>query len=225
MGACGAIAESLKADGYDFFRSGPKLKRTIGDLTFEILFQSDRNNIAGRRAAVWIHAGVSSAKFAKWRAAHPSSWIRLTGGTGGVIAGGQIGNLIDDLTWMEWDFADGLKRSTEVDSAIMSIRQVILPFFALFEDEANAVRVLSRRDTFNVSWLVEYALMAFGLESAEAACRSFLAANPQVRASFESAFSRFSEYGVPNYRSGSGSDLAALAVETGMDLRVEVTSR
>lgn len=218
LGACAVISESLKEDGYSFFRSGPKLKRTSGDLTFEIFFQSDMNNIAGRRAAVWIHAGVSSAKLAKWRAAHPSPWIRRTGNGSGRITGAQIGNLSDDPTWMEWDFADAPKRQEEIESAIATIREVIFPFFALFEDADNAVQILARHQMLQVTSLLEYALSTLGLERAEAAGRSYLAANPQIRSSFEAAYAQFSEHGLPEYRSTFSSDLAALALATDMDL-------
>lgn len=80
------------------------------------MFQSDRNNIAGRRAAVWIHARVQNM------------------GNSGFIAGGQIGNLLVEPTWMEWDFADESAREREIDHAAAAIRRIILPFFATFEN-------------------------------------------------------------------------------------------
>jgi hypothetical protein len=116
--ACEMIADQLKHDGFSFVRSGPKLKRVRGDHVFSILFQSDRNNIAGRRAAVWIHAGVQN----KGRAA--------------FIDGGQIGNLVPQKTWMEWDFADKRARESEINDAVAAIKRIILPFFAQFENRA-----------------------------------------------------------------------------------------
>ena len=112
---CEAIADRLKGDGFSFVKSGRTLKRVRGDLVFLIWFQSDRNNIAGRRAAVWIHAGVKKRG-------------------GRFIDGGQIGNLLPQKTWMEWDFADETAREGEIDDAVAAIKRIILPFFARFDD-------------------------------------------------------------------------------------------
>jgi hypothetical protein len=116
--SCEAIADKLKEDGFSFVKSGPKLKRVQADRVFTIWFQSDRNNIAGRRAAVWIHAGIQEAR------------------SGTRIAGGQIGNLVAEPTWMEWDFADEVSRQNEISDAVAAIRRIILPFFATFENQA-----------------------------------------------------------------------------------------
>ncbi len=59
--ACETMADQLKDDGFSFVKSGPKLKRVHGDHVFSVMFQSDRNNIAGRRAAIWIYAGVQNS--------------------------------------------------------------------------------------------------------------------------------------------------------------------
>ena len=115
MRACQMIADKLASDGFAFVKSGMKLKRVQGDRVQAILFQSDRNNIPGRRAAVWIHAGVQNAGSPKF------------------IDGGQIGNLLAEPTWMEWDFADESARDDEIDDAVAAIRRIILPFFAEFE--------------------------------------------------------------------------------------------
>ncbi len=114
--ACEEIGRHLNPDGFSFVKSGPKLKRVHGDRVFSILFQSDRNNIAGRRAAVWIHAGVQNA------------------GRPEFLGGGQIGNLLPEPTWMEWDFADERTREAEVSDAVDAIRRIVLPFFDRFED-------------------------------------------------------------------------------------------
>jgi hypothetical protein len=114
--ACEEIGGYLKDDGFSWVKSGPKLKRVHGDHVFSILFQSDRNNIAGRRAAVWIHAGVQK------------------NGRTEFIDGGQIGNLLPQETWMEWNFADENAREREINDAVAAIKRIILPFFAQFDD-------------------------------------------------------------------------------------------
>jgi len=113
--ACETIGRQLKEEGFSFVKSVPKLKRVQSGRTFSIFFQSDRNNIAGKRAAVWMHAGVQNS------------------GSETFIAGGQIGNLLAEPTWMEWDFADEKTREREIQDAVAAIRRIILPFFAKYE--------------------------------------------------------------------------------------------
>lgn len=117
--SCQAIADKLREDGFSFVKSGPRLKRVRGGRVFTIAFQSDRNNIAGRRAAIWMHAIVDEA------------------GSGTRIAGSQIGDLLADRNWMEWDFANEASRENEVSDAVAAIRRIILPFFATFENQAT----------------------------------------------------------------------------------------
>ena len=211
------IAESLRPEGFTFLRSGPKLKRVQGDLTFQIPFQSDRNNFAGSRAGVWIHAGVHSQALAKWRRSHPLPW-HGTGPGLNSVTGGQIGNLLDEPTWMDWDFADVSRRKREIEVAISAIRRIILPFFALFDDPANAVNTLVHRPLLWRPSLLEYASVAIGREAAEVAGRSILRRNPKIRRPFEEGLARVRYHGLPRYRSGLGIDLAAVAVALDLDL-------
>lgn len=46
------VAKAIAEEGYIFLPSGPKFARKCGDLTFQFAIQSDRNNVAGQRAAV-----------------------------------------------------------------------------------------------------------------------------------------------------------------------------
>ena len=64
LDACAMIRDQLQDGGFSFRKTGPVLKRVTGDLTCTISFQSDANNIAGRRAAVWIHGAIASRKLA-----------------------------------------------------------------------------------------------------------------------------------------------------------------
>lgn len=215
--ACEAIAADLKADGFSFAKSGPKLKRVQGDLTFTVAFQSDRNNIAGGRAAVWIHAGVTSEKLAKARRCHPMPWGGDDGPGAGAVTGGQIGNLLAESLWMEWDFANEDTRQREIDDAIGAIRRIILPFFALFDDPPSAVELLINRPALCPSSLIQYAKVAVGHEVAEAAGNTFLNCNPPIRERFEEALAKFKRNGLPAYHTDIGSDLAAIAIANDLD--------
>ena len=215
-----SMAARLEVDGFSFHKRAPKLKRVAGDLTFEISFQSCRHNIAGRRAAVFIHAGVESRALLKWRTHHPHPWVRSGGIVSGAVAGGQIGNLIDPYSWMEWDFADATQRPTEVENAVSAIRRIILPFFDLFDDPRHAVEMLMPRLEYCQANLVEYAWAVVGPKYAEAAARSFLVQNPAINERFTAAHAEFSDKGVPdfqhkvvsNLRDELARDLAALVI-------------
>ena len=216
--ACAVIADHMKGDGFTYLKSGPRLKRVQGDITHEIYFQSDRNNIAGRRAAVWIHAAVSSRKLARWRSTHPSTWVRLESPQAGRIVGAQIGNLTTPHGWMEWDFAYEAKRQGLINDAVEAIRRIILPFFALFEDPGRSIEALIHYDLpWQVS-LLEYALSSLGKEAAEKFGRTFLHQNAQLLEHFETAYAEFAESQPPRARGQLDRDLAALAVETHLDL-------
>lgn len=216
--ACELIAEQLALDGFAYLKSAPRLKRTEGDLTFSIHFQSDRNNCAGRRAAVWIHAGVCSAELARWRRAHPMPWGGSEGPDAGSVTGGQIGNLTADPTWLEWDFANPSCRAEEIDDAVRTIKRVALPFFALFDDPSHAVEQLVHYRALRETSLLEYALVAVGRDAAEAAGREYLRRNPVIRTRFDAAIKEFAAQGLPRFSGDTGRDLAALALHADLDI-------
>ena len=227
LAACAAIGDRLKTDGFEFHKSGPKLKRTAGDLTFEITFRSDRHNVAGRRAAVWIYANIISAKYANWARKHPHPWIRdlalRQGRYSGMIFGSQIGNLAAQQRLMEWDFADASCRMEEIEDAAAAIRETILPYISLFGAPAKAVDILLHdQGKLFARELLSYALIEFGQTQAEEMGRSLLKAIPWIRSKYEPAYRRFRQKGLPKtwISSGLGRELAALAIVTGLDLNV-----
>lgn len=162
LASCEAVAFNLQPEGFTFAKSGPRFRRVLGDLTYSIPIQSDRNNIAGRRAAVWVHAGIYSAELAKARRARPMPWGGDDGPDAGLVTGGQIGNLLLQPTWMEWDFANEETRPDEIAALIGSIRQIVLPFFALFGDPQAAVELLIHRPALSPASLIQYALVVAG---------------------------------------------------------------
>ena len=216
--ACELIAEQLAPDGFAYLKSGPKLKRSEGDLTFGIYFQSDRNNCAGRRAAVWIHAGVCSAELARWRRAHPMPWGGSEGPDAESVTGGQIGNLTADPTWLEWDFANPSCRAEEIDDAVKTIKRIAFPFFRLFDDPAHGVEQLVHYRALRETSLLEYALVAVGRDAAEAAGGEYLRRNPVIRTRFEAAIEEFTVQGLPRFSGDTGRDLAALALHADLDI-------
>ncbi len=210
LAAIAQIAAQLETDGFVFYKSGPRLKRVRGDLTHEIMFQSDRNNIAGQRAAVWIHGVVTSRKLADWRRKNAHPWLRREGAQAGWIIGGQIGNLGPAPSWMEWDFADPVTRPVEIDDAVTAIRRIMLPFFELFDDPAAAVDILIHHQVCPQKSLLEYAIAVLGKQAAETALLSMLAAQPAFRARFDAGRAKFVRAGLPRFSGDTANDLAGL---------------
>jgi hypothetical protein len=187
----------------------------VDDLTFKISFQSDRNNFAGGRAAIWIHGSVESRALGRWRKRHEHPWI---GGRNyfPAVATGQIGNLREPKSWMEWNFADPTTREAMADDAVMAIREIIFPVFANFDDLPVALEMLSEGG-FQALWAAEFAFARAGREAAEKLIRSFFAHHPDLREAFKTTLKRYRSSPLPEYRSDIASDLAVFVVAAGLD--------
>lgn len=208
-------AASIAEDGYIFSPSGPKFVRKNGDLTFQISAQSDRNNTAGQRAAVWVHASVYSRVFTAWSRKHSSSWIRPNAPFPLPFYSNQLGYLCEPAGWTEWDFVDRLQRRATADDLICSIRCGAYPLFAAFEGETQAISRLVDQDLLPPDRILGY-LLSVGQEAlAREALQRYLDRRPRLAAEFAALRQKFTDTGLPNYRKGTAHDLAAFAVATG----------
>jgi hypothetical protein len=220
FGVFAQVASDLAREGFASLAKGRRLVRRAGDLTYEVSFQSDRNNIAGKRVAVWAHALVASRSLAQWRKQHGSAWGKLSIYSGG-FAGGQIGNLRQPHSWMEWDFADPADRAATVADLLGAIRQIILPFFEQYRDASSALDAIVQDDGVSL-WLspaIEFAHLHFGREGAERVGRAFLAKHPSIREPFLELADTYRRDGIPDARRGGwASELAAMAVFLQLDL-------
>jgi hypothetical protein len=208
------IAHELASDGFSFLPSGPRFSRKDGDLRFEIRVQSDRNNIAGHRAAVWIHAFVRSPGFQRWRVERG-----LALGSESYIAGGQVGNLREPQGWLEWDFADPNRRQVVANDAVTTIRERALPLFAKFQDLDAFVESLEHHVPSFVHQGVEVVLWKRGRESAAKVGSVWLRENPQKVEAYRAALEKFRNEGLPHHRSAS--DLAFMSVKENLNFLVE----
>jgi hypothetical protein len=218
LDAIAIIEGELVADGYRLLKSGPTFKKDSGDLTCQIHFQSDRNNIAGRRAVVWIHAGVSSQRLKKWREAQTHPCLHRKGQFAGQVAGAQIGNLTPRVDWRDWDFVRKADRAAVALDAADAIRETIFPFFAAFEKTETVLPLVDHPMPWQASML-EYLLVTAGAEVAGSAGARYLAAHPLIKRQFDKRLIAFLRDGVPAYRGGDiGGDLAGFSVATGVRL-------
>jgi len=215
-----AVAASFSTDGYVSRANGRRLVSRNGDLSYEMHFQLDRNNISGKRVAVWPSAMVGSLKLRQWRAQHGTAWGSLPSYSS-YFAGGHIGNLRQPPGWMEWDFADPTRRDITADDLIEAIREILVPFFASFRDPRSVLDAFDRAEMLSPVWAIEFAQAHFGRDGAEHVGRLVLDKQPQLLDRFLATVEVYRVEGLPRARnSDSACDLAAMAVFLGLNLSV-----
>lgn len=214
LAGCQQIADAFAADGFVYARSSQKLTRKTSDFSFRILFQSSHHNIAGELVALWIHAHVDSKRIGAWNNARP----RPSKSDG--VGGGQIGNLLPAASWMEWNLADGANRAAVLSDAVATIRRVVLPFFALFDDVPALCERLVNEDVPGMDVLgppIEFLLYFADRPRAEACMHRFLSARPEILEQYHRHLATFRSTGLPEViRTGYAIQLAAATVEHGL---------
>lgn len=215
LDAIAIIQDEIAADGYRFLKSGPTFKKDNGDLTCQIHFQSNRYNVAGQRAVVWIHAGVFSRRLKKWREEQTHPWLHRKDQFAGQVAGAQIGNLTPRLDWRDWDFARKANRAAVALKAADAIRETIFPFFAAFEKTETVLPLVDHPLPWQAS-ILEYLLVTAGAEVAGIAGANYLAAHPLIKKRFDKRLVQILRDGVPTYRGDICDDMAAFSVATGV---------
>jgi hypothetical protein len=212
------VGEAIGTQGFSFLPSGPKFSRKHGDFTFEIRIQSDRNNVAGQRAAIWVHVGVYSKSLTAWRKIHPSDWMRPKSSFPIPVFVNQLGYLCDPSGWVDWDFADSAKRRSIADDLIVSIRKGAFPLFAIFEGVPERIAAISDQDWPPPEGILSYLLSVGRVSLANETLQAYLDKRPEFRRDFEQFYRQFSEQGLPRYRAAIPHDLAAFALATGLTL-------
>ncbi len=195
VAGCQSIATALAADGYTYARSGFTLRRKSREFTFQIRFQSSQNNTPGELVLLWIFARVLSPTLKKWRTAHAC----LRRGSDHV-AGGQIGNLVPNHSWMEWNLAIASERNEQIEDAVATIKRVGYPYFAMFDDTERLVDLLVRESppSFDPASALDF-LMCFASRSkALQAARRMLRELPGAKEKYSVELARFRRDGLPH---------------------------
>jgi hypothetical protein len=208
LAGCQAIAEGLRADGFTYLKSSQKLRRKSRDFSFEVSFQSSHNNTAGELVILWIHAHVFSITLKTWRAEHA---CLLKGSD--FVAGGQIGNLLAQPGWLEWNLADPAGRSDQIGAAIDTIRRIAWPFFALFDDLPGLTRQLVDQGvpSFNTINALDFLMCFASPADARQASANMLARLPQAQAGYALALSSYRTQGLPAITPSAHADVLAMA--------------
>jgi hypothetical protein len=204
--ACASIGAYLdESFGFKYSKSGPHARRPSGDFTFQISFQSDRNNISGERVGLWIHGNVWSSAIKKWRESqpflHPSNYV----------AGGQLGNLQTNHCWLDWDLADATKRDEVIRDAIRAIEELAFPYFAKFENLPALFKLLVDEDfpAMTIDRVVEFLMCYADQSTARLAAVRFLKRRPDLVRGYQRDFERYAERGLDSeHPSGYAKQLA-----------------
>jgi hypothetical protein len=185
LAACASIGAYLgESYGFKYLKSGPHARRRSGDFTFQISFQSDRNNIADERIGLWIHGNVLHGE--------------------DYIAGGQIGNLQKDHCWLDWELADASKRDDVIRDSIRAIEELALPYFAKFEDLPSLFTLLVNEDfpATNIDSLIGFLVRFADPSTARMAAVNFLRRRPEIQEAYRRELQRYAECDLDSRRPG-----------------------
>jgi hypothetical protein len=208
LAACASIGSHLEESfGFIFSKTGPHARRRSGDFTFQIRFQSDRDNIAGERVGLWVHGNVSSSKIKKWRESQPLLHAS------DHVAGGQLGNLQSNHCWLDWDLADATKRDEVVRDAICAIEDLALPYFARFEDLPSLFKLLVNEDlpAMDIEDVIQFLICFADPSTARSATANFLKRRPDLISEYRRDFERYVERGLGSRHPSGYADQLAFA--------------
>ena len=205
LSACASIAESFEPLGYKYAKSGPHFRKRSKDFTFQISFQSSRNNVPGEHVCLWIHANVFSRRLKQWREQQPNVH------TSDFVAGGQIGNLQTDSAWLEWELADPDNRQSQIDDAISTIKKLAVPYFALFDDLPSLMSRLTTDDlpSMTIGGVLEFLMCFSDQQTAKTAAANFLIRRHDLIQSYGREYKNYAERGLnPIHPTGYAKQLA-----------------
>lgn len=217
--SCAEIASHFSSLGFRYAKSGPHFSKRSGDFTFKVSFQSSYHNIPGRHVALRVAANVASRSLKAWRAQHPHPFRN-----GDFVAGGLLGNLLDDHPYIEWDLGGRRKRTRVVADIVEGIQTIALPYFERFSDPVALASWL-RSHELPAIWVgdsVEFVGFYSDLDSASEVAGGFLRRRPELVPEFNAARRQFSERGFPAHLPTKHAEqLAWVVVAYGLNPQVE----
>jgi len=204
--ACAEIATHFADLGFQYLKSGPCARKKLGGFTYQIGFQSSHNNSIGVTVKLWVAGTVFSKKLKSWRSSYPE--LQSTD----VVAGGQIGNLVTDSSWYDWNLADPQTRSSTIASVVKAIESIAIPYFEQFDDLDSMVSRLQESDipSMPIYCVIEYLMCFADRAAARIAATQYLIRNPRFVRSYQRSFARYAEHGL-EYSRPSG-EIARLAL-------------
>lgn len=210
LAACSNIADVI---GYRFSKSGPLATKQVGSTRFRLLFQSDRNNVAGLHVRMLVHGMVENAQFKRWQA--ETTWpLQATG----VILSGQIGNFQTPPDWMSWEISDPSTRETRIGDLVDQVRRLAFPLFERCLDLDALARDLAHGPITGVyeTYAVGLCAWRLGPKAAEACLDTSLDSYGDLRQAFREERDRLISGGAPSPFRSPPSDFAQIAMAYGI---------
>ena len=206
--ACAGIAEALSPHGFRYAKSGPHSSGKDGEFTYGICFQSSHRNLADTHVALWIHAKVLSRRLRRWPASQPTSLY-----SGDFVAGGQIGNLMKEHKWMNWNVSDPVDRQSVVDDAAATVRNIALPYFRQFDDIPALSTVLQQEEvpSMEIGRAIDFLMCYVGRAAASKAMHRFLATRPDLRPQYFDKLKELQRKGLNAVKGGGFAHQLAIA--------------
>jgi hypothetical protein len=203
--ACAEIGSHFTDQGYRFAKSDPHVSRKSDPFRFEIAFQSSFRNVRGAVVKLWVSGSVYSKQLEKWRCAQP----RITNTD--YVAGGQIGNLVNETIASDWNLADPHSRHDTISNIIAAIESVVLPYFSQFDDVSTLSDAMLNRDipSMTIDRVIEFLMCFADAETARVAAVNFLQRRPNLVRSYARDYQRYAERGLDwSHASGYARQLA-----------------
>ncbi len=204
LSVCESIAASFANSGFRFAKSGPHCRKRVNDFVCQIAFSSSHHNVAGEHIALSIYGTVFSTKLKTWRQKYP--FLNATD----FVAGGQIGNLKTDASWITWELAEPERRDEVIRDAVAKMQELALPYFARFEDVASLIEFVVNNDlpAMPINCVIDLLLSLGKRQQARLAAERFLARHTHLRADYERELQSFSTAGIHRQPSGYAQQLA-----------------
>jgi hypothetical protein len=186
VNSCGAVADAFAAEGFRWSKSALEFSRKVGPFKQVVSFQSDSANASGHYVAVAMHARVKSTDLKKWRE------LNYGVGNGDNVWGTQVGYLAPEHEYLKWQLVDSATRKAEIDSMIDTVRNLVLPAFAVCSSRGTlAAGMLERREITCVpDWATEIAIWVQNRDAAQSLVKLFFEKRPDLLGVFHAEYER-----------------------------------
>jgi hypothetical protein len=127
----------------------------------------------------------------------------------------KSGNLAERHAWLEWNLADPVNRQREIDSAIHTIRELAIPYFAVFDNPANVCSKLMRGELVGMDLMNMFDFVACfsSIAAAREVAVAYLSRRADLIDGYRERLKQFQQTGLPDHvPSGYVDVLAALSV-------------
>ncbi|MBI2922201.1 MAG: hypothetical protein HYY18_14205 [Planctomycetes bacterium] len=214
--ACRRISAAFESRGFSFTKT-KGMKRTVGEWTHWIPFQSSHQNISGSHVALTTFAHAFWKPLKTWRRAQP---VHLGLSDDDRLGGGHVGNLREDHCWMQWDVGDQSRRAGVISDVVKTLEDIAMPWLSQFDEPVRLLELIEHHKVEEVAIgsCIEYLLCLREPDRARHCGSSFLRSNDEVASRYRTILARPESENVwpPNRGGGYANDLAFFTLNFGL---------